>query len=159
MGNIELPRNASPGDINEWEKAFFDGACNGHIAPKLQGIEPYELWKAIEGKTEFPKEISSPAAPWRTSSSQQRKGGRHGHKSKRPSYPGTIPHHYGAQVPGPSPVSVASNPPPDGPRWTLHRYLAALRSFRRCLWFADRDLPYGEVTEVDDFSRILRDPQ
>ena len=56
MGNIELPRNASPGDIDDWEKAFFDGACNGHIAPKLQGIEPYELWKAIEGKTEFPKE-------------------------------------------------------------------------------------------------------
>jgi len=56
MGNIELPRNASPGDIDDWEKTFFDGACNGHIAPKLQGIEPYELWKVIEGKTEFPKE-------------------------------------------------------------------------------------------------------
>jgi PRTRC genetic system protein B len=60
MGNIELPRNASPGDIDDWEKAFFDGACNGHIAPKLQGIEPYELWKAIEGKTEFPKEYLIP---------------------------------------------------------------------------------------------------
>ena len=32
-------------------------------------------------------------------------------------------------------------------------------AFRRCLWFADRDLPYGEVKEVDDFSGILRDPQ
>ncbi len=32
-------------------------------------------------------------------------------------------------------------------------------AFRRCLWFADRDLPYGEVTEVDEFSGILRDPQ
>ncbi len=30
-------------------------------------------------------------------------------------------------------------------------------AFRRCLWFADRDLPYGEVTEVDEFSGILRD--
>jgi PRTRC genetic system protein B len=54
MGNIELPRNASPGDIDDWEKAFFDGACNGHIAPKLQGTDPYRLWKAIDGKTEFP---------------------------------------------------------------------------------------------------------
>lgn len=32
-------------------------------------------------------------------------------------------------------------------------------AFRRCLWFADRDLPYGEVAEVDDFSGILKDPQ
>ena len=32
-------------------------------------------------------------------------------------------------------------------------------SFRRCLWFADRDLPYGEVTEVDEFSAILKDPR
>jgi PRTRC genetic system protein A len=32
-------------------------------------------------------------------------------------------------------------------------------SFRRCLWFADRDLPYGEVEEVDDFSGILKDSQ
>ena len=31
--------------------------------------------------------------------------------------------------------------------------------FRRCLWFADRDLPYGEVEEVDDFSGILKDSQ
>lgn len=53
MGNIELPKNASPGDIDGWERAFFDGACNGHITPKLQGIESYELWKAIEGKVEF----------------------------------------------------------------------------------------------------------
>ncbi len=60
MGNIELPRNASPGDIDDWEKAFFDGACNGHIAPKVQGIDPYELWKAIAGKTEFPKEYLVP---------------------------------------------------------------------------------------------------
>ena len=60
MGNIELPRNASPGDIDDWEKVFFDGTCNGHIAPKLQGIEPYELWKAIEGKTEFPTEYLVP---------------------------------------------------------------------------------------------------
>jgi hypothetical protein len=30
---------------------------------------------------------------------------------------------------------------------------------RRCLWFADRDLPYGEVAEVDDFSAILKDSQ
>ena len=60
MGNIELPRNASPGDIDEWENVFFDGACNGHIAPKLQGIDPYELWKAIEGKTELPKEYLVP---------------------------------------------------------------------------------------------------
>ncbi len=60
MGNIELPRNAAPGDIDDWEKAFFDGACNGHITPKLQGIDPYELWKTIEGKTEFPKEYLAP---------------------------------------------------------------------------------------------------
>jgi PRTRC genetic system protein A len=32
-------------------------------------------------------------------------------------------------------------------------------TFRRCLWFADRDLPYGEVAEVDEFSGILRDSQ
>ena len=32
-------------------------------------------------------------------------------------------------------------------------------AFRRCLWFADRDLPYGEVAEVDEFSGILKDPQ
>ena len=32
-------------------------------------------------------------------------------------------------------------------------------AFRRCLWFADRDLPYGEVTEVDEFSGILKNPQ
>jgi PRTRC genetic system protein A len=32
-------------------------------------------------------------------------------------------------------------------------------SFRRCLWFADRDLPYGEVTEADEFSGILKDRQ
>ena len=32
-------------------------------------------------------------------------------------------------------------------------------AFRRCLWFADRDLPYGEVEEVDEFSGILKDPQ
>jgi PRTRC genetic system protein B len=56
MGNIDLPRNVSPSDINNWEKAFFDGACNGHIAPKLRGIEPYELWKAMKARTEFPKE-------------------------------------------------------------------------------------------------------
>ncbi|OPY67777.1 MAG: hypothetical protein A4E57_02096 [Syntrophorhabdaceae bacterium PtaU1.Bin034] len=56
MGNIELPRNPSLRDIHEWERAFFDGACNGHIAPKLRGIDPYKLWKAIKGKTEFPKE-------------------------------------------------------------------------------------------------------
>jgi PRTRC genetic system protein A len=31
--------------------------------------------------------------------------------------------------------------------------------FRRCLWTADRDLPYGEVEEIDDFSAILKDPQ
>jgi len=30
-------------------------------------------------------------------------------------------------------------------------------AFRRCLWGADRELPYGEVTEVDEFSAILRD--
>jgi PRTRC genetic system protein B len=62
MGNIDLPRNASPGDIDDWEKAFFDGACNGHIAPKLQGIDPYELWKSVEGKVEFPKEHLVPCA-------------------------------------------------------------------------------------------------
>jgi len=56
MGNIDLPRNASPGDISDWENAFFDGACSGHITPKLRGIDPYELWKAIEGKSKFPKE-------------------------------------------------------------------------------------------------------
>ena len=60
MGNIELPRNASPGDIDEWENAFFDGASNGHIVPKLQGVEPYELWKTIEGKKGFPKEYLVP---------------------------------------------------------------------------------------------------
>ncbi|WP_028895657.1 PRTRC system protein A [Syntrophorhabdus aromaticivorans] len=32
-------------------------------------------------------------------------------------------------------------------------------AFRRCLWFSDRDLPYGEIAEVDDFSGILKDPQ
>ncbi|OPY67776.1 MAG: hypothetical protein A4E57_02095 [Syntrophorhabdaceae bacterium PtaU1.Bin034] len=31
--------------------------------------------------------------------------------------------------------------------------------FRRCLWLAGRDLPYGEVAEVDEFSEILKDPQ
>lgn len=31
--------------------------------------------------------------------------------------------------------------------------------FRRCLWSADRDLPYGEVAEEDGFSRIFGDPQ
>jgi len=60
MGNIELPRDASPGDINDWEKAFFDGACNGHIAPKLQGIDSYELWKSIEGRNEFPQDYLVP---------------------------------------------------------------------------------------------------
>ena len=55
MGNIDLPRNVLPGDITKWEDAFFGGACNGHIAPKLQGIDPYDLWKTIEGKTEFPE--------------------------------------------------------------------------------------------------------
>ena len=60
MGNIDLPRNASPGDISEWEEAFFGGACNGHITPKLQGIDPYELWKVIEGRTEFLKEYLVP---------------------------------------------------------------------------------------------------
>ncbi|OPY06081.1 MAG: hypothetical protein A4E61_00094 [Syntrophorhabdus sp. PtaB.Bin184] len=56
MGNIELPGNPSLQDIHEWERAFFDGACNGHITPKLQGADPYKLWKAIKGKAEFPKE-------------------------------------------------------------------------------------------------------
>ena len=60
MGNIDLPQNASPGDISEWEEAFFDGACNGHIAPKLQGIDPYDLWKTIKGKKEFPQEYLVP---------------------------------------------------------------------------------------------------
>lgn len=32
-------------------------------------------------------------------------------------------------------------------------------AFRQCLWFSDRDLPYGEIAEVDDFSGILKDPQ
>lgn len=54
MGNIDLPQHASPGDISEWEDAFFGGACNGHIAPKLQGMDPCELWKTIKGKKEFP---------------------------------------------------------------------------------------------------------
>ena len=56
MGNIELPENASPASTHEWERAFFDGACNGHIMPKLQGVEPRKLWKAIEKKTDFPNE-------------------------------------------------------------------------------------------------------
>ncbi|OPY06082.1 MAG: hypothetical protein A4E61_00095 [Syntrophorhabdus sp. PtaB.Bin184] len=30
---------------------------------------------------------------------------------------------------------------------------------RRGLWSSDRDLPYGEVEEVDEFTVILRDPQ
>jgi PRTRC genetic system protein B len=60
MGNIDLPRNTSPGDINDWERAFFDGACNGHIAPKVQGIDPYELWRGIEGKSKFPNEYLVP---------------------------------------------------------------------------------------------------
>ncbi len=30
--------------------------------------------------------------------------------------------------------------------------------FRRCLWSADRDLPYGEVEEIDDFTGILVNP-
>jgi len=55
MGNVNLPQHASPGNINEWEEAFFDGACNGHIPPTLQGIDPRDLWKAIKGKKEFPK--------------------------------------------------------------------------------------------------------
>ena len=37
--------------------------------------------------------------------------------------------------------------------------LQSFGAFRRCLWFADRDLPYGEVAEVDEFSGILRGPQ
>lgn len=32
-------------------------------------------------------------------------------------------------------------------------------AFLQCLWFADRELPYGEVTEKDEFSAILRDPR
>jgi len=32
-------------------------------------------------------------------------------------------------------------------------------AFRRCLWFADRELPYGEVAEVDEFSAILKNTQ
>ena len=32
-------------------------------------------------------------------------------------------------------------------------------AFRKRLWFADRDLPYGEVAEVDEFSLILKNPQ
>lgn len=60
MGNIDLPRNASPSDIGDWEKAFFDGACNGHIAPKLKGMDPHELWKSVEGKSEFPNECLVP---------------------------------------------------------------------------------------------------
>ena len=30
--------------------------------------------------------------------------------------------------------------------------------FRRCLWIADRELPYGEVEEIDEFAGILVDP-
>ena len=31
-------------------------------------------------------------------------------------------------------------------------------AFRRCLWFAERDLPYGEVAELDEFRRFQRSP-
>ncbi len=31
-------------------------------------------------------------------------------------------------------------------------------SFRRCLWAADRNLPYGEAEEIDDFTGILVNP-
>jgi PRTRC genetic system protein A len=37
--------------------------------------------------------------------------------------------------------------------------LQSFGAFRRHLWFADRDLPYGEVTEADEFSGILGDRQ
>jgi PRTRC genetic system protein B len=60
MGNIDLPQNASPGNISEWEEAFFGGAYNGHIAPKLHEIDPYDLWKTIKGKKEFPQEYLVP---------------------------------------------------------------------------------------------------
>jgi PRTRC genetic system protein B len=60
MGNINLPGNASPGTINAWEEAFFDGACSGDIPPTFQGIDPRDLWKAIKRKKEFPKEYLVP---------------------------------------------------------------------------------------------------
>ena len=59
-GTSIFPGNASPGNINEWEEAYFDGACSGHIPPTLQGIDPRDLWKAIKGKKEFPKEYLVP---------------------------------------------------------------------------------------------------
>ena len=37
--------------------------------------------------------------------------------------------------------------------------LQSFGAFRRCLWFADRDLPYGEVAEANEFSAILKDPE
>jgi PRTRC genetic system protein B len=60
MGDINIPRNASPRDVNVWEEVFFGGACTSHILPKLKGIDPYDLWKAAKGKTVFPHEYLVP---------------------------------------------------------------------------------------------------
>ena len=60
MGDVNIPRNASPRDINAWEETFFDGACTSHIPPKLQGIDPYDLWRGAKGKIVFPHEYLVP---------------------------------------------------------------------------------------------------
>ena len=60
MGDINIPRSTLPRDVGVWEEAFFDGACTSHILPKLEGIDPYDLWRSIKGKTAFPHEYLVP---------------------------------------------------------------------------------------------------
>lgn len=60
MGDIDIPRNVSLRDLNVWEEVFFDGACTSHILPKLDGIDPYDLWRSVNGKPEFPHEYLVP---------------------------------------------------------------------------------------------------
>ena len=54
MGDINVSHNVSPRDLNLWEEVFFDGACTSHLLPKLEGIDPYDLWRSMKGKARFP---------------------------------------------------------------------------------------------------------
>ena len=60
MGDINIPRSTLPKDVGVWEEAFFDGACTSHILPKLEGIDPYDLWRSIKGKAGFPHQYLVP---------------------------------------------------------------------------------------------------
>ena len=101
MGNIELPRNASPGDINDLGKGILRRRLQRPHRAEAARDRALRAMEDHRGKDRIPQRVSRPLRRRaRTSSNQQRKGGRHGHKSERPSYPGTIPHHYGAQVRG-----------------------------------------------------------